>query len=236
MIYDSYYRQNTGKEKLLFLVGWGQVIDKKLMDILALDYEVLALSFPFQDPRLQDDYAYNIETYRQVLVRVLIELEYYPSIAIGHSFGGKILSFCPDLFKRIVLVAPSSFKPLSKERVKTRFLIYRNKIVRRLTRLLGLSTPLKYLGSDDYRRTHGLRRRTFLNIKDAYPAKDWLKTYASRISVIAFFEDQAVGIKRVEKALKDIPSIKLTKIKGNHNQIYLDRTLLLSYLRGEYED
>lgn len=236
MIYDSYYRENKGKEKLVFLVGWNQTIDKKLMDILAIDYEVLALSFPFQDRYLLDTSAYSIDTYRQLLTRTLISLNYYPTLAVGHSFGGKILSFAPDLFKRLVLIAPSSFKPLLTERIKTRLLIARNKLIKGIFSLLKRKPKKKYLGSVDYQNCFGLRRRTFLNIKDAYPPSDFLKLYADRIEVIAFKDDKTIKLKRVRKRVEGLKKTKLTTLSGGHNEIYYNRTLLLSYLRDEYEN
>lgn len=229
MKYNFDYRPNPKRRKLLFLPGWGHSINREFISYLAEYFEVLALTFPYSDPSLEADAPLGIDDYLSSLSSALEEQNFIPELAIGHSFGGKLLGFDQKIQAQKILIAPSIFRPRLRRRLRTKYRVFRNKLMKRIYLVLNRNLPSKYLGSKDYRQTDGKKRQTFIAIKDCYLTP---RDLSSRMAwtIIGFKEDTEVDAKWLQKQCSSTSYTHFFLLPGNHNALYAEPDLLYEFL------
>lgn len=229
MTYEYLLRGTEDSPRLLFLPGWGHRIDGEFVDCLSRDFQVLALTFPFADPALEAKQPWTMDDYTEALTAALKDLSFAPDLAVGHSFGGKMLAFDRRLHCPLILVAPSAFAPSLSRRLRSKYRIWRNKLMKSIYLVLKRPLPGRYLGSADYQQTSGARRATFKMIKNAYVKPRALDS-ERRCAVIGFSEDSEIESRTLRKRVKSIKSGRYIELPGGHNALYDNFEVFYRYL------
>ena len=231
--YDIYYEKiGTGKTNIIILPGWGdtrptfhKLIDdlKDYFTIYILDYPGFGNSpFPKRDLRIFD-YALLIKDFVTIL-------DIDNPIAIGHSFGGRIISLLNTeykvRFKKIILIDSAGIKP--KKSITKIIKQYLYKGLKRLSYFLPKRLKIKYLeklinifGSNDLKNLNHNIRKTFINI-----VNQDLTKYIKKIKCDTLFIwgelDQDTPLKDAYKMQKWINDSGLVIIKNCHHFPYLE--------------
>ncbi|MBE6143212.1 MAG: alpha/beta hydrolase [Erysipelotrichaceae bacterium] len=235
-MYYRYYKNSNVNITIVLLHGWG--VDSKYMeslkDLLIEDYSILLIDLPGHgESKLNKEY--NMDNYIDELFYIVTKENIKNLYGIGHSFGGKVLSYYSLKYPLLggILIAPSTYKPqfsLSKY-IK----IYLYKLLKRM----HLKIPKFLLGSQDYRLTDGIKRKTFLNVVNFYLSKNELNKIITPIIIMGFKYDHAVKIKQLKKLNKYFVNSKLFIYDGDHFSYFSylkEIKIFINYLiRGEFE-
>ena len=114
MINYSYYKNDNSSNTLLLLHGWG--VDssylESLKDFLLNDYSILILDLPGHGKSYLDK-AYTINDYIDEIFLIVCKENITRLYGIGHSFGGKVLSYYSLKYPLLggILISPSTIKP-----------------------------------------------------------------------------------------------------------------------------
>ena len=112
---------SSGK-RILFIPGWQSEIPIAFLNKLNDNFSIYVLLFKGAHYKSND--ILNIEDFKKSYQDALIKIK--PDIIIGHSFGGKIISYFPTQ-KPTYIIAPSCFKSPNITILKVKFKIFRNK-------------------------------------------------------------------------------------------------------------
>lgn len=119
---------------LIFIHGLGS--NKKAFsrngDYLREHFRIFALDLPNYGNSSKGEFPSTIKFFSYVLKEFITDLDLGPVILCGHSMGGQIAIFLaynfPELFKKLVLIAPSGLEIFSsEEKIKLKqFFSYHN--------------------------------------------------------------------------------------------------------------
>lgn len=213
MINYSYYKNDNSSNTLLLLHGWG--VDSSYMeslkDFLLNDYSILILDLPGHGKSYLDK-AYTINDYIDEIFMIVCKENITRLYGIGHSFGGKVLSYYSLKYPLLggILISPSTIKPPFS---LVKFLKIR---LYKIFKFLRIPLPKFLQGSRDYKLTTGLKRKTFLNVSSSYLSKKELSQIRCNMLIIGFNNDLEVKIKSLKKLDKYIPNSKLFIYEGDH--------------------
>ncbi|HAS40173.1 MAG TPA: alpha/beta hydrolase [Microscillaceae bacterium] len=112
----AYVQLGEGDQTLVFIHGFASHIPvwEHNLNILRKYYRCLALDLPGHGLSAKGDFSYSLDFYGQIVKQWLDKLGIQKAVLVGHSMGGQIsirlaLQY-PDLFSRLVLVAPAGFE------------------------------------------------------------------------------------------------------------------------------
>lgn len=117
---------SSGK-RILFIPGWQSEIPIAFLNKLNDNFSIYVLLFKGAHYKSND--ILNIEDFKKSYQDALIKIK--PDIIIGHSFGGKIISYFPTQ-KPTYIIAPSCFKSPNITILKVKFKIFRNKLMKQI--------------------------------------------------------------------------------------------------------
>lgn len=234
MINYIYYKNEKASKTILLLHGWGVSSSymESLKDYLKKDYSILLVDLPGHG-KSDLEKVYGIEDYLNTLFMIVCKENITNLYGVGHSFGGKLLSFYSLKYKLngMILLAPSSYKPRFSIIKFIKVTIY--KILKRL----HLPIPSSLQGSRDYKNTSGLKRKTFLKVCHSYLKKEQLKRIKIPTIIVGFKDDKEVKKYQLKKLNRYIAHSKLFMYDGTHFSYfehYSDiRKLLILLERGK---
>lgn len=213
MIHYSYFKNVNSKITILLLHGWGVTSSymESLKDYLLKDYSVLLVDLPGHGKSILER-PYTVNDYIDELFLIVNKEKIDKLYGIGHSFGGKLLSYYCLKYKidGVIVIAPSTIKP--------RFSLFKFMKIRlfKIFRKLRLPMPSFLQGSRDFKKTSGIKRETFLNVCNSYLDKKELRKIKIPYLIIGFKDDKEVRLYQVEKLKKYVPGSKLFIYNGNH--------------------
>lgn len=231
MTYSENYKlfSGQGSKNILFLPGWMTTGDNytSLIDKLKSFGQVLFVELPGFSGSL--DNPLYVDDYLQSVRNVLKETAFVPDLAIGYSFGGKLLMLLePELQTAdLFLIAPSCFRPSLKSRIRVKVKIGAYKLFKNLKKhYLIEKIPTCLSGSSDYRQSEGNIRQTLLNVKDIYVLNSALRDFNSNIFVLGYRDDTSVSIKVLRRNCRRIKHAELFESGGTHYELFSDDNLI----------
>lgn len=216
---------SSGK-RILFIPGWQSEIPIAFLNKLNDNFSIYVLLFKGAHYKSND--ILNIEGFKKSYQDALIKIK--PDIIIGHSFGGKIISYFPTQ-KPTYIIAPSCFKSPNITILKVKFKIFRNKLMKQISNTFNIPLKNKYLGSNDYKNSSGNLRKTFLNIKDEYPPLDNFKKFTN-LKIYGYDNDKSIPLKLLQKKCKKL-SLNLITLKGNHFTFFIENDFLIENIKND---
>ncbi len=203
------------KPVALLLHGWGRDFTSlnKLMPLFG-DYRIIAPNLPGFGGSQPPPKAFSVDDYADVVSAMLSKLGIDEvSLALGHSFGGRILLNLAGKDKlrigKMILVGSHGLK--EKLTPAAAGLLLAAKASRMLPRVLRERLIQKY-GSDDYKNSNGVMRLTFRKVirQDA-------SRYAANIAcpvLLIYGRDDQITPPELGRRLKDlIPKARLEVVK-----------------------
>lgn len=213
------YKNNDTNFTLLFVHGWG--VDSSYMKplIKSIENSYSYINIDLNGFGLSPlERAFTLDDFCEEINRIITHLEIEEVYGIAHSFGGKVLLRYQEMYllKRIILIAPSIYKPpFSLIKV---IKIYGYKLFKKMR----WNLPSFFKGSKDYINATGNLKETFLNVCSYYFSKKRLRRVRIKIFLIGFNKDKEVKLKSLKKAHKYLSSSELFIYDGNHFE-YLNR-------------
>ena len=208
-----YYKNEDAKKTIVLLHGWG--VDSSYMnslkDYLKKYYSILLVDLPGHG-KSKLSKPYKIQDYIDELFFLITKENIKSFYGIGHSFGGKILSFYALKYKIDggILIAPSSYKSKFSLIKFIKIRLYK------VFKLLRLPLPKSLRGSRDYINAKGYKRMTFLNVYNKYLKKKELRKIKTPFVIMGFEEDAEIKKYQLKKLRKYLFNSKLYFYKGNH--------------------
>ena len=172
----NYIALGESKKPVLILHGWGASIEAIMCIVNALKdtRKVIAVDLPGHGKSSEPDRIFGGEDYAHIVKGFVEKLGIEKFDAIGHSFGGKtLIQIASEGYERLdkmVLIDASGIIP--KRSFSYYAKVYTYKFFKKLYKLIffykseeDLEKKLaKKFGSDDYRNTSGIMRKTFVKI------------------------------------------------------------------------
>lgn len=188
---------------LIFIHGWG--VKKETMCPLVNYLEKYYKCINLDILPLSKEKTYTINDYVLDLHEKI--KQYDNIILIGHSFGGKIISFYALKYpvSKLVLIAPSTY---IRRSLKTHIKILLYKACKRFRLQINFA-------SNDYKKLELKEKQTFKNILINMHKKD-LKNLTIPILLIGFKNDQEVKLKNIYFLHHKLKNSYLKIYIGNH--------------------
>jgi len=116
----AYVEVGAGAQTILFLHGMGSNLQawKKNIDALRHSYRCIALDLPGYGKSSQEAYSFTVSFFAESVISFIAQLQLKNIVLAGHSMGGQIALAAalkrPQLFSKLILVAPAGFETFSK--------------------------------------------------------------------------------------------------------------------------
>lgn len=234
----NYIYCEKGKNKVLFLHGWGG--DKysfiSTYNFL-LGYGFTCLSVDLSgfgdNPPLNHDYT--IFDYANDLKNLLIKLDYDNFTVICHSFGARVMSIINQYFTitGVIITGGAGLKPKFSLIKFLKIKLY--KIIKRLPFKLNKKL-LSSFGSDDFKNLPENMRRTFVSIVNT-DLKSKFAIIVCPCLIIWGKKDNITPVYMAKKLNKIIKNSKLLFFDGGHfcylENDFLFNNTVLEFLKGE---
>jgi len=213
---------DISNQALVLLHGWGQNIE--MMQPLALpfkeDFHIINIDLPGHGRSSEPKEVLNIYEYADIIYELLMSLNIYNPIVIGHSFGGKlaiILTSKMDISKIVLCASPYKASKKNKS-LKTKFF----KAVKKIPGLSKLANEAKkHIGSSDYRNASPVMREILVK-----HVNEDVTNYAANIKcptlLIWGTNDEAVSIKDAYELETLIADCGLVIYDGATHYAYLE--------------
>ena len=234
-MYYKYYKNSNVDITIILLHGWG--VDSKYMeslkDLLKEDYSILLVDLPGHG-KSKLNKEYTMDNYIDELFYIVTKENIKNLYGIGHSFGGKVLSYYSLKYPLSggILIAPSTYKP------QFSFVKFIKVRLYKLLKRMHFRIPKALLGSRDYQSTSGIKRKTFLNVVNFYLSKKELNRINTPFVIIGFNNDQEVKLQQLKKVNKHLLNSKLFIYSGDHFSYFSylkEIKIFINYLtRGEF--
>lgn len=224
-------------EPLLLLHGWGAEIAsfQPVIQALAPYRRVIALDFPGFGKSPEPSEPWAVADYARLTAGFMEALKIQGTDIICHSFGGRVTIILaatrPELVGKLVFVDAAGLK---KRRSLGYYVkVYSYKFMKKAAKTAWLKKCLGWLGirpeeriknagSEDYQKTSGVMRGTFVKT-----VNQDLKEYLPRIQASSLMiygrEDTATPVYFGEKMAKLIPDGGLVVLENAGHFSYLDQ-------------
>lgn len=226
-IKTAYIKKGQGTESVLVLHGWGTNIETMMAAINLLEdrYTVYAYDAPGFGDSEDPKEVWGTEDYARFALEFLEAMNLEKVHGLGHSFGGKTFTVFaaehPDRIGKLVLVDASGVLP--KRPPSYYWKVYTFKALRFLyTKALfwkdhekALESFYKKYGSDDYKASQGIMRKTFVKVVNESTEDYFPKIQAPTLLIWGEWdEDTPVSMGKVFE--EKIPDAGLVVLKGGH--------------------
>lgn len=212
-MYYKYFKNSNSSITIVLLHGWGvnSLYMESIKDLLIDDYSILLVDLPGHGKSILQE-EYTLDKYVDELFYIVTKENIKNLYGIGHSFGGKVLSYYSLKYplRGGILIAPSTYKP------KFSFIKFIKIYLYKLLKKVHIKIPNFLLGSKDYKLTTGYKRKTFLNVCNFYLSKKELIKINTPYYIIGFTNDQEVKLYQLKKIAKYLRKSKLFIYNGNH--------------------
>lgn len=172
----NYIIEGESEKPVLILHGWGASIEAVMGIVNALKdtRRVIAIDLPGHGKSFEPDRVFGGEDYANIVKAFVEKLGIKKFDAIGHSFGGKtLIQIASEGYERLdkmVLIDASGILP--KRSLSYYLKVYTYKFFKKLYRLIFfykseeelMKKLSKKFGSDDYKNTSGIMRKTFVKV------------------------------------------------------------------------
>lgn len=218
------YIDNKKENTLVYLHGWGQNIQMMLpiAKPFAKDNNVLVIDLPGHGKTKEPSYAWELDTFVDMLHELFKFLKIDDPILIGHSFGGKISIIYASKYKvkKLVLLSSPYKVKITKQPLKVRVL----KTIAKIPGFKSLANYFKkHIGSTDYKNASPIMRDILVKHVNTDTTENCKRINVPTI-IIWGTNDNTVSIDsayEIEKLIKDSAVIPY---EGMDHFAYLDDT------------
>lgn len=156
--------ENTAKQSILFLHGWGQNIEmmRPIAEPFKDDYDITIIDLPGYGQSEEPKDVWTVYDYAECIHKLCKKLNIKKPIMIGHSFGGKISLIYASKYEveKLILFGSPFRKGIEKLSLKTKLL----KTAKKVPVLNKLEEfAKKHIGSTDYRNASPLMRQILVS-------------------------------------------------------------------------
>ncbi len=130
-IQTNYITAGQG-DPVLLLHGWGSSLEpyRRLIDLLATKYFVIALDMPGFGKTAEPERPYNVDDYVDFVLDFLKQFSITKVSLVGHSFGGRVIikmanRQLPFAIDKIVLVDSAGIRPKPSKKRSAKQLLYK---------------------------------------------------------------------------------------------------------------
>ena len=112
----GYMQLGQGRQTLLFLHGLGSNYKgwRKLADALSGKYRCIAMDFPGYGASSKGNFPISMKFFANTVLELVEHLQLKNLTLVGHSMGGQVAMAAvlqrPELFEKLVLIAPAGFE------------------------------------------------------------------------------------------------------------------------------
>ncbi len=233
-----YERFGTGKNRVVFLHGWGcsTELTRPIGNLLADDMDVLLIDFPAHGQSGRPPQPWGVPEFAACTLEVLRELDFLPCAVIAHSFGARVAIWLASedetLFTRLILTGAAGVKkPATAESSK------RTQQYKKLKKAVGVLRGMKIFGSlpdmaeDALRRKYGSAdynaldeemRKTFVKVI-SLDLTDRLSSVRQPTLLIFGDQDTETPLWMAKVMEKNIPDAGLVTFEGGTHFAYLEQ-------------
>lgn len=220
----AYDKLGSGDKSVILLHGWG--VDRTLMVPVAEKLEKFFTVYNIDWPGFGDSpdppRVYSTTDYTVVLKNFIEKLELINPILIGHSFGCRIaLRYASENeISKMVLTGAAGLKP--KRGADYYAKVYTYKTLKKLSKLplLNKVVNTKKYGSDDYQKTSGVMRSTFVKVVNE-DVSLLLNKISSEVLLVFGDKDEATPLWMGEYLEKNLPNAGLAIFENDDHYAYL---------------
>lgn len=206
---------------VLVLHGWGCDCNTMhlIINSLALNKRVIALSFPGHGKSSHIASVWGIEDYTDITLKFMDKLGIAKADIVAHSFGGRVaICIASDNSERVgklVMTGAAGIKP--RRSIKYYFKVYTYKIIKWFYKIFGLDTEklASKRGSDDYRKLSPVERATFSRVVNQ-DLTGKLSSIKAPTLLIWGESDTETPIYMAKIMEKKIPDCGLVLLEGSH--------------------
>ncbi|MDO5714155.1 MAG: alpha/beta hydrolase [Tissierellia bacterium] len=231
-IKTAYIEMGTGEETVLILHGWGTNIETMMavVNILKDKYRVFAYDAPGFGESEDPPSTWGTQDYADFALAFMDFFQLERPHCIGHSFGGKTLTLVSgeheDRVNKLILIDASGVAP--KRPLSYYWKVYSFKTLRFLYKALFfwkdkdkvMETFYKKYGSDDYKASEGVMRKTFVKVVNENTDHIFPKIKAPTL-LIWGENDEDTPLFMAKVFEEKIPDAGLVILKGGHYS-YID--------------
>jgi pimeloyl-ACP methyl ester carboxylesterase len=237
--------QGQGQD-LILLHGWGgsiKSLEPLAQALISKGYRAINIEWPGAGTSAVPVDPLQLEDYAQLLKKVVLKLNLTDPVALGHSFGGKVLlktaTTDPQLFSKLIIVNASGIKPRNSFKKKVFKGI--SSSAARLEKLPGISkisgslrhAYYKFLvGEMDYYKA-GPMRETFKNII-ATDLDEQLNSITTPTLLIWGKDDRITPLWMGQRMHSLIPNSQLEVVEGKGHGLPLIAAEKVSELVSNY--
>ena len=222
----SVYYKIVGKgQPIVFLHGWQSSLGSfsVLEEQLKNSYKLIFIDFPPFGKSSNLNFAWDINTYSNMVVSLLQSLKIQNFYILAHSFGGRVaINICSCYncnVKKLILTGSAGLKP-------RRSLMYYIKVKRykKLKRKQSnkASINLNNYGSQDYKALSSLMKQTFVKVVN-FDQKNQAKKIKIPTLIIYGEKDKETPISMARKFNKYIKNSRLEIIKNSAHFCFLEK-------------
>ncbi len=201
------YIDNKASENIVFLHGWGS--NKEIMQIAFKAHFRNFNHFYIDLPgfgRSFNDKPLFTKDYAKILEFFFSSLELYPSVIVGHSFGGKVAVL---LEKDVILLSTAGI--LEPKPLKIKLKILFAKFLKKLPIKFGTN----FLRSQDANNLNEGMYQTFKNVVDEDFSEIFAK-FSKKATIFWGINDKATSLDSGKKISKLIKNSRFFELKGDH--------------------
>jgi len=231
--FDIYYEKHgTGTTNILILPGWGDTRPTfdKLINSLKDHFTVYILDYPGFGNSPFPNRDLTVYDYADLINNFIQAKNITNPIAIGHSFGGRIITLLSTIhkirFKKIILMDSAGIKPKKGITKLIKQTIY--KALKKIAYILPSNLKIKYsnklisiFGSTDLKNISPNIRKSFINIVNTDLTKN-IKNIKCDTLIIWGEQDEDTPIKDAYKFNKLITDSGLVIVKNTYHFPYLE--------------
>jgi Predicted hydrolases or acyltransferases (alpha/beta hydrolase superfamily) len=231
--FDIYYEKyGTGTTSIIILPGWGDTRPtfNKLINFLKEHFTVYILDYPGFGNSPFPNRDLTIYDYADLINNFIQTNNITNPIAIGHSFGGRIITLLNTVhktrFKKIILIDSAGIKPKKGFTKLIKQTIY--KALKKITYILPSNLKTKYsnklisiFGSTDFKTISPNIRKSFINIVNTDLTKQ-IKNIKCDTLILWGENDNDTPLKDAYKFNKLINDSGLVIIKNSSHFPYLE--------------
>lgn len=223
-VYINYIDYGNSEGNVIVLLhGWGQNIDmmKPIGDKFKKGYRIIIVDLPGYGKSTEPTSPWTVADYVEVIHELLVTLNIFKPILIGHSFGGKISLLYSSKYEvdKLVCLASPFKKNVQKLSIKTKILKTAKKVPL-LNKLEGFAK--KHIGSTDYKEASDMMRKILVETVNLDITEDVKKISCPTLLIWGTL-DQAVSIEDAYELEKLIPNSGLVTYDGCSHYAYLER-------------
>lgn len=233
-------------EPVLLLHGWGSSLEpyRRLMDLLATKYFVIALDMPGFGKTEEPKCAWGVDEYVDFVLDFLKQFEIQKISLVGHSFGGRVIikmanRTLPFSISKIVLIDSAGIRPQPSKKRSFKQNCYKlgkwfatRKLIARLFPELLEKLRVKF-GSADYAAASPLMRQCLVKVVNE-DLSHLLPTITPPTLLVWGENDTATPLSDAKKMEADIPNAGLAVIKNAGHFSFVEQPILFGRIMASF--